>query len=258
MTPRDALAEGNLTLAIALQQDAVAAAPTSAAARLFLFELFTVAGRLREANENLAAVASSSDKWPAVRRGFERILRAEYRRTHRHRRPEFLKPPSAHVRRRWRMTEAVAQQNFAKAAQYVDSADTASPRIGGHVDGREFDGLRDTDDRFGSVFEVFLKGEYAWIPFEHVRKVRLAKAKGVLDVIFRPARLTLAAGEKVNAILPLTYPGSHAAIGVLALGRETDWPEAGGLAVGLGARVLMAGEEVVELGAVTQLELRPA
>ncbi len=258
MTPREALDEGNLVLAIALQQDVVASDPGNAAARLLLFELFTLAGRLREANENLSAVASPSEKWPAVKKGFERILRAEYRRTHRGRRPNYLKDPPAHVRRRWRLARAVFEKEFARAAQWLDPADSESPRIAGHIDGREFEGLRDTDDRYGSVLEVFLKGDYVWIPFELLQKITLASPRGILDIVFRPARLKFRNGQSANVILPLTYPNSHQAVGPLALGRETDWPESGGLAIGLGAKVLMVGEEVAELGAIKQLELRPA
>lgn len=258
MTPRDALAAGDLTVAVALQQNAVAADPGNAAARLFLFELFAVAGRLREAHEQLAAISSPAETWPAVRRGFERLLRAEYKRSHRGRRPTYLSDPPAHARRRWRIARAVFLKEFARGAEWLDRADSAAPHLAGHVDGREFDGLRDTDDRFGSVLEVFAKGHYLWIPFENVRRLTLAPVKGVLDGLFRPGQVKLTTGAKLDVLVPLAYPGSHAAGGELALGRETDWPEAGGLAVGVGARVLMAGDEVVELSACTQLELRPA
>ncbi|QJW95724.1 hypothetical protein FTUN_3278 [Frigoriglobus tundricola] len=36
----------------------------------------------------------------------------------------------------------------------------------GFINGREFEGLRDADDRFGSVLEAFRGGEYLWVPWE--------------------------------------------------------------------------------------------
>ena len=45
----------------------------------------------------------------------------------------------------------------------IDAADEVSPESWwGFLDGQEFEGLRDADDRFGSILEVFLGGEYFW------------------------------------------------------------------------------------------------
>ncbi len=124
------------------------------------------------------------------------------------------------------------------------------------MDGREFEGLRDTDDRFGSVLEVFLGGDYVWVPFEQVRRLTLDPPAGVLDAAFRPGHLALANGPELRVLVPLVYPGSHRAGGEFALGRETDWPEApGGLACGVGARVLMVGDEELPLGECRQIDL---
>jgi protein involved in temperature-dependent protein secretion len=45
---------------------------------------------------------------------------------------------------------------------------------------------------------------------------------------------------------------------VFACGQETDWPEnPGGLVVGVGARVLIVGEEELPLGECRQIDVRP-
>jgi type VI secretion system protein ImpE len=256
MTPRDALAEGRLADAIAQQGAVVRDAPGDAAARLFLFELFTLAGRLTEAIEQLRAIDSDDPDWPRARREFTRLLQAEYRRAIRGRRPTFLAEPTRHARWRWAAIRAARTGDPARAAHRVDRADAAAPLITGHVDGREFEGLRDTDDRFGSVLEVFVGAEYAWVPFEHLRRVALDPPAGVLDTVFRPARLWLLNGTEFRTVLPLVYPGSAAAGDEFALGFETDWPESGGLVCGVGARVLMIGEEELPLGECRRIEFR--
>lgn len=255
---RDALAAGNLAEAVALQTAVVEANPTDAKARLFLFELLVLSGKLKSAAYELERVVSDSPQWPAANRGFRRLLKAEYARTIRGRRPVYISQPPPHVRRRFRVARAVYQKDFDRAARWVDAADQASPQIAGHVDGREFEGLRDTDDRFGSVLEVFVKSAYLWIPFEHLRSLALKPAVGVLDAAFRPATITLANGKSSAAIVPMLYPGSHAADGEFATGQDTDWPDCGGLAIGLGSRVLMVGDEVVTLAECSMLEFRRA
>ena len=256
-TPRDALADGRLADAIPLQAAAVRAAPADPAARLFLAELLALAGRLADARDELLAVASDAPDWPAARRRFVRLLKAEHRRSHRGRPPEFVADPPAHARRRWRVVRAVRAAGWDAAAAAADRADALSPVIAGHLDGREFHGLRDADDRFASVLEVFSGADYLWLPWEAVRRVTLAPPAGALDAAFRPARVRLAGGADADVVLPLLYPGSGAADGAFAAGLDTDWAEAGGLLCGVGARVLFAGDEEVPLGEVRQLELRP-
>jgi type VI secretion system protein ImpE len=256
MSPRDALADGRLADAVALQQAIVLERPDDPAARLFLFELLTLAGRLREARDELRLVTSDDPAWPSVRRDFLRLLKAEHVRSHRHRRPLSVDKEPAHFRRRWKGIVALRQER-GDAAEWFDRADVDSPLIAGHVDGREFDGMRDTDDRFGSVFEALVGPEYIWLPFEDVRRLTLAPSVGALDAAFRPARVLLANGGELDVVLPLLYPGSHADDGTFAVGLDTDWRAAGGsVTCGVGARVLLVGEDEVSLGECKQFELR--
>lgn len=256
MTPRSALADGRLVEAVTLQESVVRDTPDDDAARLFLFELLALAGRLAEARDQLRFLSSDEPTWPAARRGFLDLLKAEHRRSHLGRRPVFLTDPPAHAKRRWNATRAVRDAR-PDAAEWVDRADASSPPLSGHIDGREFDGLRDTDDRFGSVLEAFIGPEYVWIPLEQLRRVVLLPAVGVLDAAFRPARVTLADRNALRVALPLLYPGSHRAGGEFATGLDTDWPEDPSNVVrGVGARVLMIGEDDVVLGECRQLDIQ--
>jgi type VI secretion system protein ImpE len=257
MTARDALAAGQLAEAVAAQEAVVRQHPDDPAARLFLFELLTLAGRLGAARDELRAVVSDNPDWSATRRNFLRLLKAERRRTERGRRPLFLREPATHAKRRWSAIRALRREDAEAAADWIDRADLASPSLAGHVDGREFEGLRDTDDRFGSVLEAFVGADYVWVPFEQLRRVTLFPAAGVLDAAYRPARLRLVGGTELSATLPLVYPCSHEAGGVFAAGQETDWPESpGGLVCGVGARVLMVGEEELPLGECRQFDIQ--
>jgi type VI secretion system protein ImpE len=130
--------------------------------------------------------------------------------------------------------------------------------VRGFIDGREFDGLRDADDRFGSVLEAFRGGEYLWVPWESLRKAVLAPAAVLLDQLYRPATLTLRDGAALEVHLPLVYPASYRAEGEFALGVETDHvcPDNGPTRC-VGGKLLLVGEdEEVMLSECRFIEVR--
>jgi len=244
MTAQEALADGRLADANALQEAVVRDHPTDSAARLFYFELLALAGRLTTARDQLRQIESKDPDWPKTRRGFLWTLKAEYARSHRFRKPALLAKSPIHAKYRRRALQSLKAGENALASIWIDRADAAAPAINGHINGREFEGLRDTDDRYASVLEVFIRGEYVWFPFDQLRRITLAPAVGVLDTAFRPARLRLLTGAEASVIVPMLYPGSHLADDEYALGQEADWPEApAGLVMGIGAKVWIVGEE---------------
>ena len=254
---RAALDEGRLGDALSLQRIAVENHPHDSPARLFLFELLVLAGETADAIHHLKLVESESPNWPASKKSFRQILRADARRFPRLRRPEFLADPPHHLRCRWNAALCHNRGQSEEATRWLDRADARAPEVSGFVDGREFTGLRDSDDRFASLFEVFLGRQYVWIPFEDVRTLRMEKSEHLLDLAFRSARLTLTDGTVHHVILPLLYPGSSREGDDLALGELVDWTSAdAGLVCGLGARVLTFGDEELDLGSCTMVELR--
>jgi type VI secretion system protein ImpE len=233
--------------------------PSDSPGRLFLFELLTLAGELQEALGELKRVESDSPEWPASRRMFRDTLHAESRRFPRIRRPEFPVDPPRHLRCRWNAALCHSRGQSELALNWLDRADAAVPEVTGFVDGREFHGLRDSDDRFAAQFELVLGRRTAWIAFEDVRSLRLEKAEHLLDLAFRFATLTLADGMRLSAIVPLLYPGSSREGDDLALGQLVDWTSAdSGLVCGLGARVLTFGDEELALESCTMIEIRKA
>ena len=255
---RVALDDGRLADALRLQKISVDSDPADSPARLFLFELLVLAGDIPRAVEQLKQVESDSPKWPAARRLFRDTLRADARRCPKLRRPEFLKEPPRHARCRWNAALCQTRGQSELASRWLDRADEFTPELTGFVDGREFTGLRDSDDRFATIFEVFLGRQYVWIPYEDVRTLRLQPAEHLLDLAFRPARITLVDGTVHTAILPLLYPGSAHEGDELALGQLVDWTSAdSGLVCGLGTRVLTFGDEELTLESCAMIEMRP-
>ncbi|MCZ2341226.1 MAG: tetratricopeptide repeat protein [Bacteroidales bacterium] len=254
---QEALAEGQLSEAIALVEATRAAQPQDAATGLLLAELLLFAGRFSESRAQLDTVESSSPDWPAVRRGYRRVIRAECHRSERGKRPLVLvQPIPRHLRRRWQTGRAIQQKQLEEAETLVDRADQSTPFVMGHVDGRELEGLRDADDRLASVLELFIGGTYAWVPWEAIQQLRLAPSRHLFDTVYRSAELKLQSGQEFAVVVPLLYPASYRVAGSLALGLDTDWIEAGRLSVGVGAKTIFAGEEELLLRECTQFDFR--
>jgi type VI secretion system protein ImpE len=244
MTPHEALADGRLSEAIALQTAAVDAAAKDSAARRFLIDLLAFAGRFAEAREQLAAIDFPEPEWAEVERDLLRLLRSEQRRSTGGRKPQILpEPPAKHASRRWMAVQAIRQGRPEDAVRCIDAADATTPELHGFINGQEFDGLRDADDRYASILEAFRGGEYVWYAWEALRKVELAPALVVLDQLYRPATITLKDGARAAVHLPLVYPGSCRADDVFALGLETDHvcPDAGPTRC-VGAKVLLVND----------------
>lgn len=257
MTPHEAFAEGRLTEAVSLQETAVAEGPSDPATRLFLVELLAFAGRLDEARSHLALIDSDDPSWPASARGFRRLLRAERQRV-RSRRPAILPEPiPRHAKCRWLAVKRLRDQQPEEAVRWVDRADASSPDVSGFVNGREFDSLRDADDRFSSVLEAFVGGRYTWFPWEAVRRVKFEPPRFPLDRLFCPAEIRLRDGTDHQAHLPLAYPSPQAVDDVFALGLETDriCPDGGPIRC-IGGKLLMVGEDEVPLIECRMIEIR--
>lgn len=258
MTPRDAFAAGRLAEAIDLQEGILSADPQDASARLGLIELLLFTGQLDEARSHLAIIESEDPNWPDAARMFRRLVKAEHRRSHRIRRPIIIPEPiPEHAKARWMAVRCLREGDSARAVKWVDRADERSPTIRGFLDGVEFASLRDADDRFASVLEAFVDGEYVWIPLEALSRVRLEPGRFVLDQFVRSASVRLKDGLELAVQLPLIYPGSHEADGEFAVGLETDevCPDDGPIRC-VGAKLLIVDDEEMPLDEVTMLEVK--
>lgn len=257
MTPQIALSEGRLNDALDLQFGIVRDSPDDSAARLFLFELLLIANRWSDSRATLRAIRSADPEWPESRRWHGQLIRAARQRS-RGRRPSLIGTIPLHARELRKANRYLALGSPDGAIRKIDSASHSAPHLTGHVDGREFDGLRDLDDRTATVLEVFLNGKYFWLPFEQIRRLTLAPAERVLHSAYRPARILMRDSREFDCVLPLIYTSSSAAEEFL-LGLQTDCvPTDGGPMICMGARTLMLGEEELPLGDIQQLELRIA
>jgi type VI secretion system protein ImpE len=257
VTPHEALAEGRLADALALLESIVAADPGDPSSRRLLVNLLAFAGRLDEALDHLAEIHVDEPEWLEEAHTLRGLFHAERARSIEVREPQFV-PRVEHATLRWRAIESLRSGNPEEAVVAIDYADAVSLHSCGFLDGREFEGLHDADERFASVLEAFRDGEYVWYAWEVFRKVTLAPALVLLEQLYRPATIALKDGTEHAVHLPLIYPNSQRADGVFALGRETDHicPDGGPMRC-IGGKLLLVGDGVeVHLAECRMIEIR--
>jgi type VI secretion system protein ImpE len=258
MNVSELLTAGRLGDAIDAQQAVLAESPGNSAARLLMADLWALAGDYTTAWVLIRQIDDDSPAWKRTRRHTRGLLQSLLHRLN-GRRPQLIGPAPEHVRNRLRLRRAHRDEDGIAARKFLDRADRASPMLTGHVDGREFSGFRDADDRTASVLEVILNGHYAWIEFEAITRIVLAPARHLLDIIIREATLTLRSGDVITGHLPVRgdayfeLPNDDA----LALGLDTEWHEDYGDVVETrGAKIILTTAEEIELAQCRQIDLR--
>jgi type VI secretion system protein ImpE len=261
MTPTELFQEARLGEAIAAQREVLRAQSVRAqsdniAERLLLCDLLAFTGDRNLVRRELDRLPTLPPELSAYLAEWLDLLTADDAR-HAGRTPQWFVEPSLHVAHRLQAVERLRQGDAEAALDLLDAADEAAPWVGGHVDGREFEGWRDADDLLGPVLELIHGDNIVWLPVDCVRKLRLEEASSLRDSLYRPATVWLNNGSEREVFLPALYVGTadHAEDGIRT-GAGVDWIENGGLMRGLGAREFLFGEEELTLDEFRQVEVR--
>jgi type VI secretion system protein ImpE len=264
MDANDLFQAGKLQQAIDTQIAQVKANPADQGKRLFLFELLAFAGELDRARRQIDALQYDEIELQAAASGYRQLLDSEEARRkvfHEGTQPKFLTPDHPeHMRLRLEALAHLRANRRAEAAEALDQAAEATPQISGQLNDRPFEGLRDCDDLFGGVLEVFAQGSYFWVPLEKVELIATNPPKFPRDLLWVTARLETHGGESGQVFLPALYPDSFShADEQVRLGRQTDWlGDDAGPILGRGLRMFLAGDDASTLLEWRQLQTNAA
>jgi type VI secretion system protein ImpE len=252
MNAGDLFKAGQLQAAIDAQLDAVKAAPGDFNRRLFLFELSSFAGDLDRAKRQIEMMTYDTPEMQIAVGVYRLALDSEEARRAlfaKGQPPQFFTPPPEHVAKRLEALGELRSGRPAEAAKLLQAANDAAPALKGQFNGKDFDGVRDGDDLFGPVIEVFNNGRYFWLSLEQASSVALNAPKFPRDLLWAPARVMLKDGTTGDVLMPALYPNSHAhADDAVKLGRATDWTTpAEGLTHGVGAKTFLIGDDAAGL-----------
>ena len=220
MTPNELVQAGKLTEAIPVMVAEVRDHPTDIRRRTFLFELLCFAGQYDRAEKQLSILAQGTRDAEFGSLLYRSALSAE----------------------RQRLATFVAHD--------YPKRESAKPSPSGTLNGRPFKSLEDLDPRIGPRLEIFVAGEYVWLPFEHIGSVHMSAPKYLRDTLWAVATVETGPsfkGEHFGEVLiPMVSPFSwrHERDDV-KLGRSTDWKQEGDELIPYGQKLLVADEEDV-------------
>jgi type VI secretion system protein ImpE len=220
--------------------------------RLFLFELLSFTGDLDRAQRQIEAIKYSELELDAAVLAYRKILDSERLRRRLFSEglpPQFFAEPAEHVRLRLEAVNRLREKNEAEAAKLLEQAETARPAVKGTLNDKPFENLRDCDDLFAGVFEVFAHGVYYWVPLESIESVSMNAPRFPRDLLWVPARLETKDNAAGDVFLPALYPGSEGhASDDIKLGRRTAWPENDtGPVLGAGLRIFLIDDDASSL-----------
>ncbi|MCC6420033.1 MAG: SciE type virulence protein [Gemmataceae bacterium] len=263
MSASDLFKAGRLQEAIDAQLKEVKASPGDQAKRLFLFELVAFSGDLDRARRQIDAMKFDKVELETATLAYRKLLDSEQLRRRLFTetlKPEFFGEPSAHVHLRLEAINRTREGRPKEAAELLARADAQVPSLRGKLNGKDFASLRDCDDLFSHILEVFAQGRYFWVPLDQVESVTAKAPRFPRDLIWLPARLDMSDGAAGEVFLPALYPGSHEQTDdQLKLGRAVDYrQEADGPVRGVGSREFLVGDDVIPLLEWRELVLEPA
>jgi type VI secretion system protein ImpE len=251
---------GKLQDAIESQIKEVKANPADQGKRLFLFELQSFAGDLDRAQRQIEAVKYTEMELDAAVMAYRKILDAERLRRRLFSdglQPQFFSDPPEHVKLRLEAVNRIREKNPAEATKLLEQAESARPALPGKLNEKAFESLRDCDDLFAGVLEVFAHGIYYWVPLESVAALSMNAPKFPRDLLWIPARLETRDNAAGDIFLPALYPGSsdHESDQV-KLGRQTLWSESETEPVrGTGLRLFLVDDDASSILEWRKLEL---
>ncbi|MCE9529820.1 MAG: hypothetical protein K8T89_01565 [Planctomycetes bacterium] len=239
---------GQLQAAIDAQIQKVKTNPADQAARFFLFELMMFAGELERARKQIDVLRYDEPKAQAGVEIYKQAIDAEVMRRKvlaGQELPKSLTVAPEHVLQRLQALKHFAAGDADAGSALIDQANAAIPNVKALINGKPVENLRDADDLFGSVLEVFGPGGlYCWVPQEQIETLSMNPPKSPRDVLLMPANLSIKDGPSGDVLLPAIYPGSHTNTDdALRLGRATDWSGEDGRPLrGVGGRLFLTGE----------------
>ena len=204
--------------------------PGDVPTRLFLWQLLAIAGEWTKAKTQLTTLAQLSPEAQMLAVVYGQAIEAEAVRTavFAGTQRTMIHGGSDHD---WAggIAEALQMEANGDAAQAEAlraAAFDAAPDTPGVVDGIEVDWIADADPRFGPTVEAVIGGQYGLLPFAAIEKLTSEGPRDLRDLVWYPVELTLKAGPRIAALLPVRYPGI-ADDPAERFSRATGWDEDG-------------------------------
>lgn len=260
MLAEERLREGNVQESLAQLQEQVRKDPANAKHRIFLTQLLAISGQWERAINQLNVLGELDSETLAMVQTYREAMRCEVLRADvfsGRAMPLVFGKPERWMALLLEALRVTGQGNNAQAKPLREEAFELAPAVPGTIDGRNFEWIADADLRLGPVLEAVINGNYYWVPFEHIRELRIEEPADLRDFVWMPAQFIWSNGGGTVGLIPTRYPGSESSEDSRVLmGRTTQWMESEpGVYLGLGQRILATDVEEYPLMDIRRVTL---
>jgi type VI secretion system protein ImpE len=261
VTAKELLDSGRLSEALKLVTEGVKANPGDLSQRTALFELLCLAGDLERAARQLDVLGHQDIQIDLAIAVYRKTIVCEQarRRLFADGTPPHFLTSATYAGLQLKALEFYRAQEYATALSMLEEAEAARPLVTGTLNGVEFDDFKDADDLLGPFLEAFIEDRYTWIPWQEIKSLQVDAPKNLRDMIWSRAEIEFHSGSVGAVMLPVLYVDSYKhADESIRLGRITAWrDDVEEFAVGLGQKVMYAGQQEYGILELRSVELNP-
>ncbi|WP_062064917.1 type VI secretion system accessory protein TagJ [Cellvibrio sp. OA-2007] len=226
--------------------------------RIHLAQLLMVNGQWNKALQQLQTAAQLDTKAAAMAQSYRALIQAETAREQVFQglvNPQHISSPDDWEILLAESLVARAHHQLDAAEKFLQQAFNDAPACAFTIDGSAAAWIADGDSRLGPVCEVFINGQYFWIPFNKIHQITIEAPQDLRDLVWIPATITLTDFSRHFGFLPSRYPLSYAqANDQLSLASLTEWAAIDEHSwAGLGQKILVTNHGEYPLLAVRTL-----
>lgn len=256
--------QGELNAAIAEASKIVQKKPTATQQRTFLAELLCIKGELTRADQQWQMLLQQLPEQAMSVTFMRQLIKAEMARIAYFQQgtcPSFIEAPDDGIKKLLQAFIEWREQNIEGALEFIDESYQLTPPCQVKYNEEITTSITDLNHLTATVLEVFTTdGQYYWVPFHKIEHLVISKPSRPIEIIWRPATLTLINTAELQVTLPAIYALTDAANHQALLGESTSWQDSRpqGLSLGQGLKEFLIGEAVMSLNDIHTLSITPA
>lgn len=241
------LKQGKLDDCLSSIQNKIRSDASNVKHRIFLFQLLLILGEWNRAEKQLDVIAKMDPITIAMVLEYRAAIKSEVCREAVFsgiENPVFMGKPDEWQALILQSVKSFANDKEQEAQKLLETALEIAPTSSGTLNGESFEWIADADSRLGPLLEVFVDGEYRWVPFTNIKRIAIEVPENLRDFVWVPAHIQWTTEGESFVLIPTRYPFSAKQDNLLALSRKTEWIETvENCYLGYGQRLLVTDKQ---------------
>ena len=224
------LRDGDLKSSLESIQNQIRLDAANVKHRIFLFQLLVILGSWDRAAKQLDVIAEMDVSTLLMVNEYRAAIECELYREDvflGNQNPVFMGQPDEWQALILQSLKSLSENNEPDSNKLRTKALEMAPTTAGSINGDAFEWIADADTRLGPLLEVFVEGQYRWVPFTNIKRIAIEPPENLRDFVWMPAHIQWETEGESFVLIPTRYPFSAEQNAELALSRKTEWIEKG-------------------------------